>query len=496
MSVYSRPRLVIGAAITMILVLSVALSSATFAAGSSLFQISSDPYTNSTSQHQTEVEPDSYSNGSTIVAATQVGRFNDGGASNIGWATSTDNGTTWQGGFLPNTTVNATPPGTYDRVSDPSVAYDASHKLWMISSLAISNTFASATGVAVLVSISSDGGLTWNPPVEVANANGGFFDKDWIVCDNTATSQFYGHCYVEWDIASSGDQMQMSTSSDGGSTWSAEQGTADNASGLGGQPLVQPNGTVIVPFLSTGGLGSTASIAAFTSTDGGASWSNSVTIASQTDHQVASIRTEPLPSAEIDSAGKVYVAWQDCRFENGCNTNDIVMSTSTDGNTWSAVQRIPTDAVGSGIDHFIPGLAVDSSTSGSTAHLALAYYYYPDANCSTSTCQLEVGFVTSVDGGNSWSTSATLTPSAMNLTWLANTTDGYMVGDYISTSFSDGKAFPVFVTASAPSGNQFNEALFTVKTGLAVEGGTDAASAEHVVYWQTHTTRSVFYTAF
>lgn len=496
MSVYSRPRLVIGAAITMILVLSVALSSATFAAGSSLFQISSDPYTNSTSQHQTEVEPDSYSNGSTIVAATQVGRFNDGGASNIGWATSTDNGTTWQGGFLPNTTVNATPPGTYDRVSDPSVAYDAAHKLWMISSLAISNTFASATGVAVLVSISSDGGLTWNPPVEVANANGGFFDKDWIVCDNTATSQFYGHCYVEWDIASSGDQMQMSTSSDGGSTWSAEQGTADNASGLGGQPLVQPNGTVIVPFLSTGGLGSTASIAAFTSTDGGASWSNSVTIASQTDHQVASIRTEPLPSAEIDSAGKVYVAWQDCRFENGCNTNDIVMSTSTDGNTWSAVQRIPTDAVGSGIDHFIPGLAVDSSTSGSTAHLALAYYYYPDANCSTSTCQLEVGFVTSVDGGNSWSTSATLTPSAMNLTWLANTTDGYMVGDYISTSFSDGKAFPVFVTASAPSGNQFNEALFTVKTGLAVEGGTDAASAEHVVYWQTHTTRSVFYTAF
>lgn len=498
MLVYSRPRLLICAALMVTLVLSVALSSAAFAsvAGSSLFQISSDPYTNSTSQHQTEVEPDSYSNGTTIVAATQVGRFTDGGASNIGWSTSTDNGTTWQGGFLPNTTVNATPPGNYDRVSDPSVAYDAAHRRWMISSLAISNTFFSAVGAAVIVSISSDGGLTWNPPVEVANANGGFFDKDWIVCDNTATSTFYGHCYVEWDIASSGDRVQMSTSSDGGSTWSAEQGTADNASGLGGQPLVQPNGTVIVPFLSIGALGSTSSIAAFTSTDGGASWSSSVTIAAQTDHQVASIRTEPLPSAEIDSAGKVYVAWQDCRFENGCNANDIVMSTSTDGNTWSAVQRIPTDAVGSNVDHFIPGLAVDASTSGSTAHLALTYYYYPDANCTTSTCQLEVGFVTSVDGGNTWSTNTTLTPSAMNLTWLSNTTDGYMVGDYISTSFSDGKAFPLFVAASAPSGNQFNEALFTVKPGLAVEGGTDAASAEHVVFTHTHSTRSVFYTAF
>ena len=168
------------------------------------------------------------------------------------------------------------------------------------------------------------------------------------------------------------------------------------------------------------------------------------------DHQVVSIRTEPLPSAEIDNAGKVYVAWQDCRFESGCSANDIVISTSTDGTTWSAVQRIPTDAIGNGADDFIPGLAVDPSTSGSSAHLALAYYFYPNASCTTATCQLEVGFVSSVDGGNSWSASTTLTSSAMNLTWLANTTDGYMVGDYFSTSFSDGKAFPVFITASSP----------------------------------------------
>src|SRR6266516_319257 len=483
MSVLSRFRYWVLAAFLMTLVLIFTLSSTAFASvtAGSLFQISRDPYTNSTSQHQTEVEPDSYSNGSTIVSATQVGRFNDGGASNIGWATSTGNGTTWHGGYLPNTTVYASPAGTFDRVSDPSVTYDAAHKHWMISSLAISNATGTPVGAAAIVSISSDGGLTWNAPVMVANANGGFFDKDWIVCDNTATSRFYGHCYVEWDIASNGDLVQMSTSSDGGNTWSAGQATADNATGLGGQPLVQPNGTVVVPFLSTGVLGSTSSISAFTSTNGGSSWNSSVTIASQTDHQVASIRTEPLPSAEVDSAGKVYVAWQDCRFESGCSANDIVMSTSTAGNTWSAVQRIPTDAVGSGVDHFIPGMAVDSSTSGSSAHLALAYYYYPNANCTTSTCQLEGGFVSSVDGGNSWSTSTTLSPTAINLTWLANTTDGYMVGDYISTSFSDGKAFPLFITASAPNGSQFNEALFTTITGLTIVGGTNAASAEQVI---------------
>src|SRR5438874_3876861 len=480
---HPRFRWLIFATLALTLAFSIALRSTVTAAtpGVATLQLSSDPYTNSTSQHQTEVEPDSYSNGSTIVSATQVGRFNDGGASNIGWATSIGNSATWDGGFLPNTTVYATPAGTFDRVSDPSVTYDASHKHWMISSLAISDATGTPVGAAVIVSISSDGGLTWNAPVTVANANSGFFDKDCIVGDNTATSQFYGHCYVEWDIASDGDLVQMSTSSDGGNTWSAGQATADNATGLGGQPLVQSNGTVVVPFLSTGILGSTSSISAFTSNNGGSGWNNSVSIASQTDHQVASIRTEPLPSAEIDSAGKIYVAWQDCRFESGCSANDIVMSTSTDGNTWSAVQRIPTDAVGSGVDHFIPGMAVDSSTSGSSAHLALAYYYYPNANCTTSTCQLEVGFVSSVDGGSSWSTSSTLTPSAMNLTWLANTTDGYMVGDYISTSFSDGKAFPLFITASAPNGSQFNEALFTVTTGLTIAGGTNTASAEQVI---------------
>jgi len=465
--------------VTIALIFSFALTatasaSAPTAPTATLLQLSSDPYTNTTSQHQTEAEPDSYSNGSTIVAATQVGRFTDGGSSNIGWATSTDSGATWKNGFLPSTTVFATPVGQYDRISDPSVTYDAAHKLWMISSLAITNGFGSPNGAAVLVNTSSDGGLTWNVPVVAANANGGFFDKDWIVCDNTSTSPYYGHCYVEWDITSSGDQVQMSTSSDGGATWSAGQSTSDSVSGLGGQPLVQPSGTVIVPFFTTN-----SSIAAFTSTDGGTSWNSSVTIASQTDHQVAGIRTEPLPSAEIDSAGKAYVVWQDCRFESACSANDIVMSTSSDGTTWSAVQRIPTDAVDSNVEHFIPGIAVDTATSGSTAHLALTYYYYPDANCTTANCQLQVGFVSSIDGGTTWSTQTTLTPSAMNLSWLANTDMGYMVGDYISTSFSNGKAFPLFVVASAPnSAGQLNEALFTTNTGLAIVGGTLSASSE------------------
>src|SRR2546423_13469040 len=57
--------------------------------------IATDPFTNSTSQHQTIVEPDTYSFGNTIVAAAQWGRFTDGGASDIGGSVATNNDTPW-----------------------------------------------------------------------------------------------------------------------------------------------------------------------------------------------------------------------------------------------------------------------------------------------------------------------------------------------------------------------------------------------------------------
>jgi len=79
-----------------------------------LTRVSTDPYTNAASQHQTEVEPDTFSFGSTaptstIVSAFQVGRVFGGGAANIGWARSGNSGATWTNGFLPGTTHNRQP---------------------------------------------------------------------------------------------------------------------------------------------------------------------------------------------------------------------------------------------------------------------------------------------------------------------------------------------------------------------------------------------------
>jgi BNR repeat protein len=442
-------------------------------------QISSDPYTNTDSQHATQVEPDSFSFGNTIVTAIQTGRFFNGGASNICWSTSTDGGVNWTNGCLPGLTNN-TPPGggTFDRVSDPVVAYDAKHNVWMISTLPLigRSSTVSPAAAGVYTSRSTDGGLTWGNPVFVTGSNLQSPDKNWIVCDNTASSPFYGNCYTEWDANGDGNRIYMSTSTDGGLTWGPRLKPANNATGIGGQPLVQPNGTVIVPIDNA----NESALLAFNSTNGGASWSATTTITAISSHTVAgSLRTGPLPTAEIDAAGKVYVVWQDCRFRRGCKANDLVMTTSTNGTTWTPIVRIPIDNTGSNVDHFIPGLAVDNTTSGSTAKLALAYYYYPKANCGSS-CQLNVGYVSSTDGGVSW-TAATQLAGPMSLTWLANTSQGRMVGDYISTSYAGGTAHPVFTLASAPSGSVFNEATFTPSSGLFSGAAVVTAGGEQPV---------------
>jgi hypothetical protein len=450
-----------------------------------LTQISEDVYTNTTSQHATQVEPHVFAYGDTLVAAFQSGRFFDGGASDISFATSQDGGATWVTGNLPGiTTIDGS--GPYDRVSDPSVAFDARHNVWLISSLAISGWFGGIHGAAVLVSRSTDDGLTWHAPVTVAAAAGGSnFDKNWTVCDNTPTSPFYGHCYTQFDDAGGGDLIKMSTSTDGGLTWGAPQNTANNATGLGGQPVVQPNGTVIVPIANA----FETAILAFMSTDGGHSWGSTQWIAQVTDHTVAGgLRSGPLPSAAIDDGGKVYVVWQDCRFRAGCTSNDIVMSTSTGGITWSAPVRIPIDATTSGVDHFIPGLAADTSTSGSSAHLGLTYYFYPVAACSAATCQLKVGFVSSPDGGARWSAPIALA-GPMTLNWLPLTNQGRMVGDYIATTYNaSGRAHGVFAVANVPTSGgtdcatatpDCDQAMYTTASGLSVGARlTEATSAD------------------
>lgn len=436
----------------------------TASAGTNLVEVSSDVYSNSTSQHKSEVEPHTVAFGTTIVSGFQVGRFFDGGGSNIGWSTSNDGGRTWDHGFLPGIT-KFEGGGTYDRVSDASVAYSKKFDVWLISSLPIQDVGGINTP-EIIVSRSTDGGHHWGNPITVNT--GSSLDKNWTVCDNWVNSPFFGNCYTEYDDGS--NTIFMSTSSDGGLTWSPAKTTGDHARGIGGQPLVQANGQVVVPI--AGVLFGMSSIVSFSSTDGGKSWSSTVNIADvQSADDPGGLRDGPLPTAAVDGSGKIFVVWSDCRFESGCAANDLVMSSSVDGKTWSQVGRIPISAANGGAGYVIPGLGIDPTTSGVSAHMILSYYYYPSVNCTPADCQLMVGYVSSVDGGAHWSANNMLA-GPMSLSWIPKTSQGEMVGDYMATVVSNGSGFPLFALATAPpSSGVFNQGMFVPALGLKIAGG-------------------------
>src|SRR4029079_7379479 len=195
--------------------------------------------------------------GSTVVAAYQVGRFFDGGGSDIGYARSTNGGATWTtSSFVPGLTYDsgafADQSSPFERVSDASVAYDARHAVWLISSIPI---LQSVVVPPVDVSRSTNDGRTFPRTVQIPAplTKKLDLDKNWTACDNTASSPFYGNCYTEFDNFGEGDVEYMSTSRDGGLTWAVPGTTRGRDKGLGGQPLVQPSGRVIVPFEALNG---------------------------------------------------------------------------------------------------------------------------------------------------------------------------------------------------------------------------------------------------
>ncbi|HEY3050385.1 MAG TPA: sialidase family protein [Gaiellaceae bacterium] len=411
-------------------------------------RISRDPYGNDGAIHATEAEPDSFSWGSTVVATFQVARFSSGGARNIGFAVSTDAGRHWKNGLLPGLTVASRPSGRFSRASDPSVAYDALHGVWLIATLGFSDNES-----GLMISSSADG-LHWSAPFTAGrkpSGNEGIqFDKEWIACDNGPSSPFRGHCYLSYsDIENL--RLGTQTSTDGGRTWSPVVGSPDNAGrrGIQGpgapapQPVALPNGVVVVPLFDD-------DIAVVRSLDGGATFSSEALV-TPSQFSTSAVRSGPFPSVEVGADGAAMMAWPDCGSRGGCSGNDLFFSKTIDGLTWTRPTKIP---LGAG-NHVVVGLAADPVRFG-----RVAVTYYTDSGQ-----KLDVRLVWSRDGGVTWSRPVLLSPERMPYGRIAFS-NGVMVGDYISTSFAGGRAVGVFTLAQSKVRGRLRQAIYAASVAV------------------------------
>lgn len=452
--------LLLAGLLTAVLLVSAASAGARVGAAS-LIRISSDTLGTSGAQHATQVEPDAAAFGSTVVSVFQIGRFFDGGSAANGFATSTNAGRSWRSGILPVLTTSSNPPGTADRATDPSVAFDSLHGRWLAASLTLSQD-----STAVVVSGSRDG-LVWDPPVTAISLGrpsqqtdeGTNLDKSWITCDNGAASPFRGRCYVAYtDFALQGVNIGVQSSSDGGATWTPPTFVRVAVDVPGVQPVVRPNGQLVLVFLDRPG-----SLFAVRSNDGGATFSDARELISRVDaHQrrlgPTLLRVFPLPSTGVDAGGSVYVAWSDCRFRRRCSGNDIVVTHSTGGG-WTKPRRVLVRGLAPTAEHVLPGLGVDPASRGPRARLALTFYTLRAAGCAPAACRLDVRMATSSNAGVRWSPAPRLNARAMRLAWLPRTSTGRMVGDYVASEFAGNRAVGVFAVAAPPAGGRLNEAI-------------------------------------
>jgi hypothetical protein len=405
-------------------------------------RLSRDPYTGADAQHETEVEPDSFTVGRTTVATFQVGRRVGGAATNVGYAVTTDDGATWRSGLLPGLTTASRPAGENERASDPVVAYDAAHGTWLISTLALQD------GVTRLAINRSPDGGTWSVALNAAEGRGAggeegiAFDKNWLACDNAPTSPFYGRCYLLYTHSAARDMLAVTWSTDGGLTWSLPVDIGARP-GVGVFPAIRATGELVLVYLWET---NPSAIAASRSTDGGATWGAPVRIAEVRNAcRIRGFRAFPLPAADVDRNGRIWATWHDC--VPGGTTNAVYVATSDDGITWTA----PTTAT-RGRNALLPAIGIEPATG----RVAIAYM-------RSGAAGMDVELVESQGAANGFGAPQRLSAQSMPFQWMANTTSGRMLGDYISVHYARGRPLVVWVLASEPVGASFRQAVYATR---------------------------------
>jgi hypothetical protein len=357
-------------------------------------------------------------------------------------AWTADGGETW-------TVADAGHPG-YRRSLDGSVAFDARGHAYLAYIAMDDMTFGTPTtrhGEFVVRSV--DGGRTWEPPVALSEhpaVEGGAFDHIPHLCAGAD-----GRVHVLWtrNLHGGGDELYLSSSTDGGATWSAERqigggGTVLNAA-------VADDGSIYAIVASFDPADPTPSwergweVTLLASADGGQTWAGPVPVVrpgpSRSPHQDLGVGSGfafprafgwPVLALDPRGGGRLYVVWGDCR--NG-DRDVFCVASVAGGRTWSDAVRVNDDPLGDGADQLMQHAAVDPATGD-------LYVIFYDRRADPGNVLSGVTLARSSDGGRTFA----------NHTWVETGIDAQRacLGDYIGLAAHSGRVYGAWVEDVPP----------------------------------------------
>ena len=392
-----------------------------------------------------------------IVAVYQQDRFRDGAARGIAAAASTDGGRSWRRSVLPVGPCATGKTGPPFRLSDPWVSIGPDGRV-----------YALASSYAVT---SRDGGRTWTPPVELAQASPGYlFDKGSLTADPARAGVAYA-VWARFHVPAHGPPVEsdamLAKTTDGGRTWSQPKvilpGAGDEGT-IGSIVVADPLRRRLYHFTFWQvGVVPTVTrpsrLLVQSSSDGGSTWSRPRTVAqaytvalhTREAYSREQIRTGfTVPSFAVDRrTGVLYAAWQDARF-SGKRFDQIAFASSRDaGRTWTAPVRLSAASW----QGFVPTAAVTAA-----GVVGVAYYETPSAP-SRHPVPTRYRLAVSRDGGRSF-TRRTVGPAfdlarapLMESVPALAVPPGLFLGDYMGIAAA-GRGFDLaFVTTNRNAGN-------------------------------------------